>query len=313
MKIVFFGTPEFAKTSLEALLNAGMDVCAVVTAPDKPAGRGKQLSASDVKKFAAEKGLKILQPANLKDEGFLGELRALNAGLFIVVAFRMLPEAVWKMPTKGTINLHASLLPRYRGAAPINHAIMNGEKITGVTTFFIREEIDTGNILFREEVPITEEDDAGTLHDKLMRAGSGLVIRTARAIENGSIQPVPQSELASGELPVAPKIFKETCRIRWTATAADLHRFVRGLSPYPAAWTEFHCGSNSILPVKIFQVRTSDHRLKPGEIFCEGGHILIGCGEGSLDILSLQAAGKKRMPAADFLRGFSFPDQSFAV
>ncbi|HQD13162.1 MAG TPA: methionyl-tRNA formyltransferase, partial [Chitinophagales bacterium] len=237
LRIVFMGTPDFAVPSLDILVQNNYDVVGVITAPDKPAGRGQQLQQSAVKKYAVEKGLHILQPEKLKNPEFIAELKALEANLFIVVAFRMLPEMVWQMPEYGTFNLHASLLPQYRGAAPINWAVINGEKETGVTTFFLQHEIDTGNIILQETIKIEEEDNAGTVHDKLMNVGSQLVLKTVRAIEENKVQESPQSAINSPQLKHAPKIFKETCLIDWQRPAAEIHNLIRGLSPYPAAFT----------------------------------------------------------------------------
>jgi methionyl-tRNA formyltransferase len=232
------GTPEFAVTSLEELLESGCDVVGVVTAPDKPAGRGQVITEPEVKKFAAARGIKVLQPEKLKDAEFLAQLKALNADLQVVVAFRMLPEVVWNMPPKGTINLHASLLPQYRGAAPINWAVINGETETGVTTFFLKHEIDTGDILFTEKVSVPENFTAGDLHDKLMHKGAGLLVKTVKAIESGRYKEQPQVHLAeNAELKHAPKIFKEDCRVNWDKPMANVYNHIRGLSPYPTAFT----------------------------------------------------------------------------
>jgi len=285
LRIVFMGTPEFAVASLNILVENGYDVVAVITAPDKPGGRGQQLQKSDVKIAAEKHGLKILQPTNLKAPEFIEELRDLNANLQIVVAFRMLPEVVWSMPSIGTFNLHASLLPQYRGAAPINWAIINGEKETGVTTFFLKHEIDTGNILFQEKEPIYPEDDAGSLYERLMNKGAALVLKTVRAIESGDYN--PQSQITNYELKHAPKIFRETCMIDWNKKSQDILNFVRGLSPYPGAWTTIHDKT-----YKIFSVSTNDTGIK------------MKTGDGFIFIDELQPEGKKRMKAADFLRGY---------
>jgi len=302
LKIVFLGTPEFAVESLDRLVKDGYNVAAAITMPDKPAGRGHKMFESPVKLYAVEHGIPVLQPANLKDEAFLHELRAIDADLFIVIAFRMLPMAVWQMPRLGTFNLHASLLPRYRGAAPINWAIINGDKRTGVTTFFLKHEIDTGDILRQESVDILPEDNVGSLHDKLMRLGAELTIDTVEHIIAGDLKPMPQDQLTSGIEPTpAPKIFRDTCRIDWTAPAENVHNLVRGLSPYPAAWTEI-----DDTQFKIFETRVADEKkgLAPGQTICERDKMYVGCGDGNaIEILSLQPQGKKRMPAADYLRG----------
>ncbi len=302
LRIVFMGTPEFATESLKALLNAGANIVGVITAPDKPAGRGRKLKPSPVKEFADKKGLTVLQPEKLKDPVFLEELRALKADLQVVVAFRMLPEAVWNMPPKGTFNLHASLLPEYRGAAPINWAVINGEKKTGVTTFFLKHEIDTGDIIFQEEVPITEEDNAGSVHDKLMETGAQLVVKTVDAVAENKVEPVAQPQK---ELKPAPKIFKENCRIDWLQKSEKVHNLVRGLSPYPAAWTNIVLPGKTPVSVKILKTEKShSDRLKQGEVYSDGKNIILaGTGSGDLKIHELQIAGKKRMSAEDFLRG----------
>jgi methionyl-tRNA formyltransferase len=285
LRIVFMGTPEFAVASLNILVENGYDIAGVVTAPDKPGGRGQQLQKPDVKIAAEKYGLKILQPANLKAPEFIEELRSLNANLQIVVAFRMLPEIVWSMPSIGTFNLHASLLPQYRGAAPINWAIINGEKETGVTTFFLKHEIDTGNILFQEKETILPTDDAGSLYNRLMTKGARLVLKTVKAIESGDYS--PQSQLTSHELKHAPKIFRETCMIDWNRKSEEIVNFVRGLSPYPAAWTTINDKT-----YKIFKVSTNDTGIR------------MKTGDGFVFIEELQPEGKKRMKAADFLRGY---------
>lgn len=302
LKIVFLGTPDFAVESLDRLVKGGYNVAAVITMPDKPAGRGHKMFESPVKLYAVEHGLPVLQPANLKDEAFLEQLRAIDADLFIVIAFRMLPMAVWQMPRLGTFNLHASLLPRYRGAAPINWAIINGDTVTGVTTFFLKHEIDTGDILRQESVEILPEDNVGSLHDKLMHLGAELTIDTVEHIIAGDLKPLPQDQLTGGIEPApAPKIFKDTCRIDWSIPANKVHNLVRGLSPYPAAWTEID-GTQ----FKVFETRVADDSvaLVPGEASCEHGRMIVGCGDNTaIEILSLQPQGKKRMAAADYLRG----------
>lgn len=299
MKIVFFGTPDFAVASLKLMLEEGIDVAAVVTAPDKPAGRGQQLQQPAVKKFAVEKGLFVLQPEKLKNPGFIDQLQAINADLFVIIAFRMLPEVVWSMPRLGSVNLHGSLLPQYRGAAPINWAIINGEKETGLTTFFLKHLIDTGNIILRTRVEIEDTDDAGTLHDKMMNEGAKLMVKTLRLIETGKLT-IEEQDL-SQPAKHAPKIFKDDCRIHWQRTVEENYNFVRGLSPYPAAWTLF--GGRQ---VKIF--RAARNYANPGlhgEIATDGKKYLrISCADGWLDIKDLQLEGKKRMGIEEFLRGF---------
>ncbi len=305
LRIVFFGTPEFAVESLERLVNEGYDVAAVVTMPDKPAGRGHKMFQSPVKLFALAHDIPVLQPVKLKDEEFLAALRAIDAQLFIVIAFRMLPAVVWQMPPLGTFNLHASLLPRYRGAAPINWAIINGDTTTGVTTFFLKQEIDTGDIIDRKEIAIEPEDNVGSLHDKLMHLGADLTLRTVKAICDGTLSIIPQASITETPTP-APKIFKDTCRIDWELPARNVHNLVRGLSPYPAAWTEIVSDSAEPLAVKIFETEIVDSTSNstPGEITIgSDGTLTVGCSEGSLRILSLQPQSKRRMPAAEFLRG----------
>lgn len=307
MKIVFFGTPEFAVESLDALVSAGFDIAAVVTMPDKIAGRGHKLIQSDVKKYALAKGLPLLQPENLKAPEFVAQLREINADLFIVIAFRMLPEIVWGMPRLGTFNLHASLLPKYRGAAPINWAVINGETETGVTTFFLQHEIDTGDIIRQERVMIMPEDNVGDVHDKLMQLGAQVVVDTVREIEKGTVTSSPQP---AGNHTPAPKIFKDTCRIRWDQPAKSIHNLIRGLSPYPAAWTVMYDQRNPSVPldVKIFESRLCSDQLSaggPGDIIVLKDKMLVSTGNHLLEILSLQPAGKKRMDASAFLRGYS--------
>jgi len=301
MRIIFMGTPDFAVASLKALLEAGENVVAVVTAPDKPAGRGQKLHGSAVKTFALENGLPVLQPVKLKDPEFLRELAAYRADLQVVVAFRMLPEAVWNMPPQGTVNVHASLLPQYRGAAPINHAIIQGEKESGVTTFLLQHEIDTGNILFSRKVSIHDRDTAGTLHDKLMIAGADLLLQTVRAIREGSTRPVPQESLATESLKSAPKIFKQDCEIDWNKTTDEVYNFVRGLSPYPTAYTYLNGKT-----LKIFETEKSAPIPRPPGSFETDGksHLAFATLDGALRITSLQMEGKKKMGIEEFLRGF---------
>lgn len=304
IKIVFFGTPQFAVESLKALLDAGKEVVAVVTMPDRIGGRGHHIIESDVKKFAVERGLKILQPANLKDEGFLSELKALGADLFIVIAFRMLPKAVWQMPPLGTFNLHASLLPAYRGAAPINRAIMNGEKRTGVTTFFLQHEIDTGDIIDRREVDILDDDNAATLHDKLMAVGAEMTLDTVSAIETGSVRTIPQPE---GDFIPAPKIFKEDCRIDWNRPAQQIFNHVRGVSPMPGAWSVWIDDKGDEAEMKIFNLTVSDVPVNgaiPGECRIEKRQLMVASADFFLQLHEIQPSGKKRMDASAFLLGY---------
>ena len=303
LRIIYLGTPEFATASLKALVEGGYNVVAVVTMPDKPAGRGHQVQYSDVKKYALEVGLPILQPEKLKDEAFLEELRSYQADLQIVVAFRMLPEVVWAMPRLGTFNLHASLLPQYRGAAPINWSVMNGDKETGVTTFLLKHEIDTGNLIMQERITIGEDENVGSVHDRLMELGTSVVLKTVDRIIDCESQGIalpttPQPELA--ELRPAPKIFKEDCEIRFAEkTAEEIHNFVRGLSPYPAAWANLTINGQAFENVKIYKVEISKYR----DIEISKNDIIVPCKEGAVRILELQAPGKKRMDAKSFLNG----------
>ncbi|MBD5181972.1 MAG: methionyl-tRNA formyltransferase [Bacteroidales bacterium] len=305
LKIVFFGTPEFAVTSLDALVKNGFNVAAVVTMPDKPAGRGKKIQMSDVKRYALEHDLPVLQPEKLKAPEFVDALRAIDADLFIVIAFRMLPEVVWGMPRLGTFNLHASLLPKYRGAAPINHAIINGETETGITTFFLKHEIDTGDMIAQRSIAIGEDENAGELHDRLMMLGAEAVVDTVNAIIDGTLTTSPQPE---GEFIAAPKIFKETCRIDWERPRKNLHDFIRGLAPYPAAWTRMIEQSGKPSDIKIFATSLkdipSDISLLPGEALVKGKHLYAGTADGVLEILSLQPAGKRAMGADAFILGY---------
>jgi methionyl-tRNA formyltransferase len=300
------GTPGFAVPSLQILLENGYPVKAVITAPDKPAGRGLKKGESAVKIAALKSGIPVLQPVNLKDDAFYEELHRLGADIFIVVAFRMLPEKIWKMPPMGTVNLHASLLPLYRGAAPINHAIINGENVTGLTTFFIEKEIDTGNILLQEKVRIDETDTAGTLHDKLMLAGAGLLLRTVRALAEGSVEPVPQDSFRyTGEIPGAPKISKDFCRINWSDSAERIYNFIRGLSPYPAAWTILESGNRAVI-LKVYEAEkcTGGGLNIPGTVEMIGDRLVVGTGDGAICLERVQAEGRKAMPGAEFARGF---------
>ncbi|MBN1987402.1 MAG: methionyl-tRNA formyltransferase [Prolixibacteraceae bacterium] len=303
------GTPDFAVASLHALVNGGYNVVGVVTAPDKPAGRGKKIAEPAVKKYAVENGLKVLQPEKLKNPGFVEALKSLQADLQVVVAFRMLPEVIWAMPRLGTFNLHASLLPQYRGAAPLNWAVINGETKTGVTTFLLDHKIDTGKILFKREIEIDENDTVGDIHDRLMEIGASLVTETVDAIAEGNIQPVSQVELAIGEeLKHAPKIFKEDCKIAWQQETGKIRNLIRGLSPYPAAWAVLaNSETGEQWPTKIFfaQKSKTNALAEPGTISTDAKTFLdVACGDGWLRITDLQIAGKKRMKTDDFLRGF---------
>ena len=299
MRIVFMGTPEFAVASLKALVNSNHDIVGVITAPDRPRGRGRKIGVSAVKVYALSKKLKVLQPENLKDELFIKELLVLKADLQIVVAFRMLPEIIWAMPKRGTFNLHASLLPDYRGAAPINWALANGETETGVTTFFLDNKIDTGKIILQKKEVIYENDDFGTLHNRLMLKGAVLILETIALIEMGSVKALTQIDANSFHL--APKIFKQNCEIKWNQEANQIINFIRGMSPYPAAWCEFN---NEML--KIFQAnKTNANHLDPGEFESDGtSYLHIGTQTSNLTVNSLQIQGKKRMNIEEFLRGY---------
>ncbi len=299
-RIVFLGTPEFAAASLKALVKAGMNVVAVVTAPDRPAGRGMELKQSAVKQLALELELPVLQPEKLKSPGFLEELKAFKADIQVVVAFRMLPEVVWNMPLLGTINLHGSLLPQYRGAAPINWAIINGESITGVTTFKLKHEIDTGNILLREEIPIGERETAGELHDRMMIIGADLVVRTVRGLFAGELKEQPQD--TGMEIKHAPKIFTSTCEINWNQPVKKVYDLVRGLSPYPAAFTQL---DGKILKIFSAEKITGDHNEVPGHMETDKkSYLRFYCADGYLDVTELQLQGKKRLKIKEFLRGY---------
>lgn len=315
LRIVFLGTPDFAVESLRRIVDGGYNVVGVVTMPDKPAGRGHKLYQSPVKEFALERGLHLMQPVKLKDQEFVDELRSLNADLFVVIAFRMLPEVVWAMPRLGTFNLHASLLPRYRGAAPINWAVINGDTETGVTTFFLKHEIDTGDIIAQERIEIRPTDNVGDVHDRLMMLGADLTIKTIDDIIAGTLTTVPQDQLIGDSEPTpAPKIFKETCQINWTASAEQVYNLVRGLSPYPAAWSMLTDGDSEIGAVKIFETRIEDGNsaLTPGEVRIVDGQLTVGCGDGkTVEILSLQVPGKRRMSTSDFLRGSRLNNPKF--
>ncbi len=300
LRIIFMGTPDFAVPSLQSLVESNSNVVAVVTVPDKPAGRGQKQTASPVKVYAESQGIPVLQPEKLKNPDFLEELKSYNADLQVVVAFRMLPEVVWSMPAKGTFNLHSSLLPQYRGAAPINWAVINGETETGVTTFFIEKDIDTGKIIFQDKEPISPEDNAGTLYERLMRKGANLVVRTVNAIQEGSYPQEPQPEPA--DIKSAPKIFRETCEIDWNRPAIEIHNFVRGLSPYPAAWTTLNGLSCKIFKTKIVDF---EDNAQSGEYLSDGkSYLHFRTGDGWLAVEELQIEGKKRMAVGDFLRGY---------
>lgn len=300
LRIVFMGTPDFAVVSLQRLLGAGCQVVAVVTAPDRPSGRGRQLSPSPVKKAAEAANLPVLQPEKLRDPAFLAQLASYEADLQVVVAFRMLPEVVWAMPAIGTFNLHGSLLPQYRGAAPINWAIINGETETGVTTFFIEKEIDTGQMIFQDHEPIYPDDTAGTLHDRLMERGADLVLKTVRAIEAGDYPRVPQP--VADELKPAPKLSRETTEINWNQPATAIRNFVRGLSPYPTAWTLINNQFFKVYAVSV--ANESPFVAEPGEAYTDNRkQILVRVADGWVSLDSLQAEGKKRMTAAEYLRG----------
>lgn len=307
------GTPQFAVASLDILVKNKYDVVGVVTSPDKPAGRGQQLQQSAVKQYAVSHGLKTLQPINLKDENFIAELQALNADLQVVVAFRMLPEKVWNMPPLGTYNVHASLLPDYRGAAPINWAIINGEKETGVTTFKLKHEIDTGSILLQDRVTISPEMNAGDLHDVLMVRGAELLLRSVKMIAEGNVELKEQSSLLHGrESKHAPKIFKNDCKIDWSRSGESIHNLVRGLSPYPCAWTELkHDEKRTTFKIFSCKFHPVAHNNKPGIIKVDSKTLNIACKDGWIFIEEIQMEGKKRLRTEDLLRGYSFPEMSY--
>lgn len=306
LRIVYMGTPDFAVEPLSHLVEGGYNVVGVITMPDKPVGRHQtELFTSPVKKYALEHGLPILQPEKLKDENFLTELRALKADLQIVVAFRMLPEVVWAMPKFGTINVHASLLPNYRGAAPINWAIINGDEETGVSTFLLKHDIDTGDIIFQESTPISPDDNAGTIHDRLMEIGARLAVKTVDAVGNGTATFHKQDDIDPATLKPAPKIFKDDMRIKWNAPTASVVNLIRGLSPYPAAWTTITDQKGVQSTIKIFKARPADQKLEPGQISTDGKKtITIGTADGSVAIDELQLSGKNRMTTQALLQGF---------
>ena len=316
MRIVFMGTPKFAVESLRALVENGYNVVGVITMPDKPSGRGYKIQYSAVKNYALEQNLPLLQPEKLKDESFLSELKSWNADLQIVVAFRMLPEVVWNMPRLGTFNLHASLLPQYRGAAPINWAVINGEKETGVTTFFLTHEIDTGKIILQEKVKIGEEDNAGIVHDKLMTIGARLVCKTVDMLLEDKVEGIDQSQfiINEKELKPAPKIFKETCRIDWNKSAEEIHNLIRGMSPYPTAWTELHTEGKEPQMVKIYasHVINSHSDKTAGSIMTDNKTYLhVACAVGSLSITDIQFAGKRAMKVDEVVRGYKFEEGAY--
>ncbi|MBA4743766.1 MAG: methionyl-tRNA formyltransferase [Muricauda sp.] len=309
LRIVFMGTPDFAVGILKKILDANFNVVGVITAPDKPAGRGRKVQESAVKQFAVQHNLKVLQPTNLKDEAFLEELKNLDANLQVVVAFRMLPKIVWQMPEHGTFNLHASLLPQYRGAAPINWAIINGETETGVTTFFIDEEIDTGNIVLQKTEKILPNDSAGTLHDRLMELGADLVVDTCKQIEAGTVTRQAQDE--SLELKPAPKIHKDTCRIDWNAPIKDIYNHIRGLSPYPGAWTQF-VNDGKADQMKIFKTKMeqAEHDYNIGKLLAEKKSLKVAVKEGYISLLELQLPGKRRMQIMEILNGLNLDKEA---
>jgi methionyl-tRNA formyltransferase len=317
IRIVFMGTPDFAVATLGSLLMNDYNVAAVVTSPDRPAGRGRKFKKSAVKEFAEISNIPVLQPGNLKDPEFISNLKSLSPDIFIIVAFRMLPEVIWRIPSLGTFNLHASLLPQYRGAAPINHALINGETVTGVTTFLIDDKIDTGNILLREEVPVYPSDNAGDLHDRLMKHGARLVIKTLEGLAENNLRPRDQSVfIKPGEiLKTAPKIFPSDCIINWNNDPVAINNFIRGLSPSPCARSEFRSDSSEY-SFKIFegQPEITKHNISPGEILSDGKHFIkVACRNGFISILSLQLEGKKRMNSIEFLRGFKIKDYKIPV
>lgn len=313
LRIVYMGTPDFAVESLRCLVEGGYNVVGVITMPDKPAGRGHKLQFSPVKQYALEHSLPLLQPEKLKDEAFVEALREWKADLQIVAAFRMLPEVVWNMPRLGTFNLHASLLPQYRGAAPINWAVINGDTETGITTFFLRHEIDTGEVIQQVRIPIADTDDVGIVHDKLMMLGGKLVTETVDAILNDAVKPIPQEEMAVvGELRPAPKIFKDTCRIDWNQPVKRIYDFIRGLSPYPAAWSELVQPDGETVVMKIFETEKiiQSHQLTPGTLLTDGKtYIHVAAADGIIGIRALQLPGKKRLKTDELLRGFRLTEE----
>jgi methionyl-tRNA formyltransferase len=316
LKIVFMGTPDFAVESLRVLVENDYNIVGVITMPDKPAGRGHKLQYSAVKEYALQNNLPLLQPEKLKDNTFLGQLKAWDADLQIVVAFRMLPEVVWDMPRFGTFNLHASLLPQYRGAAPINWAIINGEKETGATTFFLTHEIDTGKIILQEKIPIGKKDNAGKIHDELMKTGAHLVRKTVDMILEDKVEAIPQERIIKNEadLKPAPKIFKETCRIDWNKSVKDIYNHIRGLSPYPTAWTEMHTPNGEIIPIKIYasNIILTENEDPIGSLITDHkSGVGIAGKDGVISIEELQLPNKKRMKTEELLRGYKFQEGSY--
>ncbi|SIR15056.1 methionyl-tRNA formyltransferase [Maribacter ulvicola] len=309
LRIVFMGTPDFAVGILDTLVKKEYNIVGVITAPDRPAGRGRKLNESAVKKFAVKNDLKVLQPTNLKDPDFLATLKSLNANLQIVVAFRMLPKLVWDMPKYGTFNLHASLLPQYRGAAPINWAIINGETTTGVTTFFIDEKIDTGAIILQDQATIEKTDNAEDLHDRLMHLGAETVVKTVARIEEGNFETTKQSD--SADLKDAHKLFKETCEIDWSAPAEDIYNFIRGLSPYPAAWTTLYNGDQTII-AKIYKanIEAANHNMPYGSLISTKKEMKVAVQGGYLNLDEIQLQGKKRMLVRDLLNGLNLKENA---
>ena len=310
LRIVFMGTPDFAVGILDSIIKNNYEIVAVITAPDKPAGRGQKIMYSAVKEYALSKNLKILQPTNLKDENFLNDLRNLNANLQVVVAFRMLPEVVWRMPKLGTFNLHASLLPNYRGAAPINWAIINGESETGVTTFFIDDKIDTGAMILSKKTTIEPNENAGQLHDRLMKIGSETVIDTLRLIEENKV--ITTTQIETEEIKTAYKLNKDNCRIDWNKSSNEIHNLIRGLSPYPCAWTTLF-DEEKELNIKIYESKIIEehHSFNIGQVISSKKEIKVAVKNGFIELLSLQIPGKKKMTSKELLNGFSFGDKSF--
>ena len=309
LRIIYMGTPEFAVEPLKTLVEGGYNVVAVVTMPDKPSGRGLKLQASPVKQYAQSANIHVLQPEKLKDEAFIIELKSFDADLQVVVAFRMLPEIVWAMPKNGTFNLHASLLPQYRGAAPIHHAVLNGENETGATTFFLQHSIDTGDIIFQEKITIGEKENTGSVHDKLMHLGSELVKKTVDAVINGNVIAKPQGNyLNNSQLKPAPKLTRENTRIDWTSDGKKIYNFIRGLSPFPTAWSELCNENGEIIGLKVFEAsfKYSDHGLKPGTIVSdEKKELDVAVNDGFIVLERLQISGRKAMETDEFLRGFA--------
>lgn len=310
LRIVFMGTPEFAVKTLNQILIAGFEVAGVITAPDKPSGRGRKLQQSAVKLFAEEKGINVLQPTNLKSPEFINELKILNPNVQVVVAFRMLPKVVWQLPELGTFNLHASLLPQYRGAAPINWALINGETSTGVSTFFIDEKIDTGEMILQKEVKIGKEENVEALHDKLMTLGAGLVVETLKLIQSGQVETIKQEE--SPQLKEAPKLDKDNTRILWEKTSNDILNFIRGLDPYPGAWSWFENGNDERLQMKIYKanVEQDSHKIATGTILLEVKSLKVAVSDGFVHLLEIQLPGKRKMKTAELLNGFQFKNEA---